>query len=562
MNEMKEELGDPRQGRKRIVLWGLCGYGKTQLAVHYISLTRKLYDSILWIDCSSWDAIHNSFSQIWRKIQGCVDDEQAPVEGVLEWLEQETNPAWIMVFDGVVNPDSSTAMNIDVRKYFPSCNHGHVLLTTRSPYLHARLGYQVIQVRGVDEDAGAQILLRCAGVEEPDTPGTFTAGDMRRIVLTWLLAVKTAKSISRKVGGVPLALEQAGCFLRCGLYSLHEFNRRFKEEFAKSTFKTPLYNCIGTYEKGHTLWTAFEKLYDAAGQQSPDSIKLLDLAVFLGPGLIPASLIMYPPGDHNKFSVLFNSLSALESPDTSCLSIINWMNSLRTRVTDFASALRTLEDSGLVNFNHKRSDSVIESFEIDEMVRSFVRLKLSCCDLRDNAAVAFLLNGQSCAGIDAQSQLEIPQEHLGRLGSVLDDLMSLMPQEMIQHPDGKYFRLCGSAAPVYARVCRLKGDYTTSKSLWVVALQYIIFSQTAGSPTNGAKLEGIDAAADTLLAVDECFLEEAWKQACKAVTSPLAARASKGDLRSRALRHDLVAGPMHLTGDNRESLEGFTGDGI
>ncbi|KAH1966288.1 hypothetical protein KXV80_004605, partial [Aspergillus fumigatus] len=377
VNEMKKELGDPRQERKGIVLWGLCGYGKTQLAVHYISVRRTLYESILWIDCSSWDTLHDSFSQIWRKIQGCVHDEQSPIESVLEWLEQETNRAWIMVLDGVETTYTLTSIDIDIRKYFPSCNHGHVLLTALSPCLHARLGYPGIQVRGVDEDAGAQILLRCAGVEEPDSP-----------------AVETAKAISRKVGGVPLVLEQAGSFLRCGLYSLHEYNRRFQDQFAKSTFKTPLYNCIGAYEKGHALWTVFERLYDAAGQRSSESINLLHLAVFLGSGLLPFSLIMYPSGDRNKYSVLFNSLSALEPADTSWLKIINWLNSLRSRETDLAKALQTLEDSGLVNFRRKRSDSMIESFEIDDMVRAFIRLKLSCHDRWDNAAVAFLLTGQ------------------------------------------------------------------------------------------------------------------------------------------------------------------------
>lgn len=188
VSEMKEELGDPKQGRKGVVLRGFCGYGKTQLAVHYISVRRTLYDSILWIDCSSQDTIHDSFSEICRKIQGCIDGEQSPIERVLEWLEQETNTAWIMVFDGVEIADVSPAMDIDIRKYFPSCNHGHVLLTTPSPYLHTRLGYPSIHVRGVDEDAGAQILLRSAGVEEPDTPSKSTASDMRCIVLTPLFS--------------------------------------------------------------------------------------------------------------------------------------------------------------------------------------------------------------------------------------------------------------------------------------------------------------------------------------------------------------------------------------
>ncbi|GIC85878.1 Pfs and NB-ARC domain protein [Aspergillus udagawae] len=357
LEQIERKLGRPERGRKGAVLWGLSGYGKTQLALHYITMHNPSYGAILWIDSSSADSVHDSFVQVLSKLGINVNEEQSAVEIVLEWLEQDLNRSWIIVFDGADGrEDPNEPDYIDLRKYIPSCDHGHVLLTTISSDLHLRLDFAGIQVNGVDEQAGSEILLRWSGSSISNSS-----------------APATAKAISRRLGGVPLALEQAGSFLSYGITSLTEYNRQFERQFVETTFETPFAKYFESYEKGRTLWTAFEMLYDALSRQRGDSVKLLHLLALQDRGQIP-------------FSAISNAVAQCdENPGSSDLT---WLLHLHSQMDDFASALRELEVSGLVKFNRKRSDTVIDSFFIHDMVRFFVRLKLSKEDIFDNAAFA------------------------------------------------------------------------------------------------------------------------------------------------------------------------------
>ncbi|KAH2125098.1 hypothetical protein KXV35_008207, partial [Aspergillus fumigatus] len=170
---------------------------------------------------------------------------------------QDLNPCWIIVFDGVDSRgDPNEPDYIDIEKYIPSCDHGHVLMTTASSDLHLRLNLAGIPVNGVDEQAGSEILLRWSGSSISDSSGA-------------------AKAISRRLGGVPLALEQAGSFLSYNIIPINEYNRQFERRFVETPFETPLCEYFESYETGRTLWTAFEILYDALSRRNSDSVKLL-----------------------------------------------------------------------------------------------------------------------------------------------------------------------------------------------------------------------------------------------------------------------------------------------
>lgn len=54
--------------------------------------------------------------------------------------------------------------DLDIRDYFPASKHGHLLLVTTSSDLHLRLAYPGIEIQGVDDQTGASILLKCAGI--------------------------------------------------------------------------------------------------------------------------------------------------------------------------------------------------------------------------------------------------------------------------------------------------------------------------------------------------------------------------------------------------------------
>jgi hypothetical protein len=174
-NEMRlmQDYFESSGSRSSLVLWGLSGSGKTQLAIHYVTAYRETYGSVLWVDSSSTAKIQASFERLAMQLPRSRQERPA-VELVTEWLEKQGS--WIMVFDGVPGGyDVDDYEDIDIRKYFPICEHGHILLVTTSSDLHIRLGFPDVQLEGLDDRTGSEILLRCAGVNAPDHAGDYTS---------------------------------------------------------------------------------------------------------------------------------------------------------------------------------------------------------------------------------------------------------------------------------------------------------------------------------------------------------------------------------------------------
>jgi hypothetical protein len=167
-----QECFESSCSRSSLVMWGLSGSGKTQLAIHYITAYRATYRSVLWVDSSSTATIHASFERLAMQLQ-YGRQERPAVELVTEWLEKQAS--WIMVFDGVPGAyDVDDREDYDIRTYFPVCEHGHILLVTTSSDLHVRLGFPNVQLHGLDDRIGSEILLRCAGINAPDDAGKYT----------------------------------------------------------------------------------------------------------------------------------------------------------------------------------------------------------------------------------------------------------------------------------------------------------------------------------------------------------------------------------------------------
>lgn len=170
LSQMKQCFGSDLC-RKTLVLWGLSGSGKTQLAIHYVTTNKQTYQSVLWIDGSSSALIHQSFENLSHHISG-YNRERPATEQVIGWLERGTNRSWMMIFDGVPGAyDVDNPENFDIRKYLPACDHGHILLVTTASDLHLRLALSEIHLEGVDNNTGSSILLRCAGIQAPEDSG-------------------------------------------------------------------------------------------------------------------------------------------------------------------------------------------------------------------------------------------------------------------------------------------------------------------------------------------------------------------------------------------------------
>ena len=65
---------------------------------------------------------------------GGSSDLDTVIREVMDWLAQPNNTGWLLIFDNVdrgysrhnLDPDA-----YDIKRYFPSADHGAVLITTR-----------------------------------------------------------------------------------------------------------------------------------------------------------------------------------------------------------------------------------------------------------------------------------------------------------------------------------------------------------------------------------------------------------------------------------------------
>ena len=152
---------------KIVVLLGMGGQGKTQLALEYcrVARTSVKFQAIFWIDASSSNTVSRGLETIAAKISGpgrAFDDIESKIAFVKETLGQWQNP-WLMVFDNYDQPSEFR----DITSYLPQGKTGAVLFTSR----HAdseRLGV-TIKVTRMAEHKGLELLLRQSKLETNET---------------------------------------------------------------------------------------------------------------------------------------------------------------------------------------------------------------------------------------------------------------------------------------------------------------------------------------------------------------------------------------------------------
>ncbi|SLM34902.1 P-loop containing nucleoside triphosphate hydrolase [Lasallia pustulata] len=157
--KIKEAFQGDGSQRTVVLLHGLGGIGKTQLAVTFVKEHRDTYSAIFWLNGKNEDTLKQSFavmanrlykehpsSALLRTAAEAKDVDQIVVL-IRQWLSAKENHRWMLVFDKIDNPKlpgNEDPQAYDVRLYFPEANQGSILITTRSSRL--KIG-KVISVR-------------------------------------------------------------------------------------------------------------------------------------------------------------------------------------------------------------------------------------------------------------------------------------------------------------------------------------------------------------------------------------------------------------------------------
>ncbi|RYP25684.1 hypothetical protein DL766_006952 [Monosporascus sp. MC13-8B] len=143
--EMRETLNSDGS-RRVVVLHGLGGIGKTQLAIAYAKRHKGSYSAMFWLNIKDENSLKQSFSMMLKRILrkhpsashlSSVDTENLDevIDAVKAWLSLPSNTRWLLIYDNYDNPklpSNKDPAALDIDNFLPESYQGSVIITTRS----------------------------------------------------------------------------------------------------------------------------------------------------------------------------------------------------------------------------------------------------------------------------------------------------------------------------------------------------------------------------------------------------------------------------------------------
>ena len=218
---------------------------------------------VFWIDGSSEERVNQTFSRI-AKHAGMEPNDRA----AKSWLALAEKP-WLLIID---NADSG---QIELDRYFPGGERGHILITTRNPMhkIHGTIGDRCFDFSHWDPRAATSLLLKAANQPLP-----------------WTEAVEEiASRITKALGYLPLALIVAGRTIMTGLCTLREYLlfyesswKRVRHRARKKSKENGSSNDVGPHTGIYASCDVMHfSLQKEKKQATKDAIELLNMFSFL-----------------------------------------------------------------------------------------------------------------------------------------------------------------------------------------------------------------------------------------------------------------------------------------
>ncbi len=262
-------VGDTAALTQSLAISGLGGIGKTQTAVEYAYRYRNEYRAVLWAKADTPETLNADLliiAMLLNLPEKDAQDQALVVPAVKRWLSEQRD--WLLILD---NADDLTL----VRDLLPPVQTGRVLLTTRAHALGRMT--QRIELDTMDRTEGAQLLLRRANLLAAGAPSTAASEADRA----------TAEALVQELGGLPLALDQAGAYIEETNCSLSQYLSLYQ------TRRASLLKRRGGLVDDHPQPVAktWSLSFERVEQANPLASELLRFCAFLYPEDIPEDLI-------------------------------------------------------------------------------------------------------------------------------------------------------------------------------------------------------------------------------------------------------------------------------
>ena len=349
------------------------GQGKSQIALEYCHRKKNTpYSAIFWVDATTEESVKGSFQAISEQIRKPADilsDIQARVDLVLRTFSS-WSVQWLLVFDNYDNPHAFS----NIEDFIPRSEFGAILVTSRhadSNTLVLGQSNHFISLQGLQKDAAILLLTHQSEAKGFD--------------------FEHAKEIVERLGCHPLAITQAGAYMRKRRVGLSEFMKYYKDQRETILKNTPLLSqyrkTLGNDEKETSLnvfttWElSFQQLQSQASANDLDA-KLLTLFAFF---------------DNTDISEeLFAEFNVIENQAPESTKLLLWLNAFTKGIScqwdsdSFAEILITLRDLSLLQGFSQEPDGFYHS-SLHPLIRDWIRLRTSKLIGQENIYMATTL---------------------------------------------------------------------------------------------------------------------------------------------------------------------------
>ncbi|KAF4634094.1 hypothetical protein G7Y89_g4015 [Cudoniella acicularis] len=298
----EEKVGQSKIFPSAVEIFGLGGIGKTQLALEFVHRYKHKFSTIIWIDSQSRGSVQKCFSRIERKLSrtritnaAATQASQLNVSGSSEsttssdsakslsmvpaklepqglpscstdivkaWLARENNDRWVMVFDGADDEHKSSW----IQEFLPNSKHGHIIITSRHRDL---LKYSTGIPLGPMAESEASRLLLNSTLGGEETP---------------------ALELVKRLECIPLAITQAGAYIKSTGMSVREYLGRFKEAKPRAWDEyASRMNLIFSTSVDDILLNSYHEVK----AKDHDALDLLVLCSFMAPESIPGVVLEF-----------------------------------------------------------------------------------------------------------------------------------------------------------------------------------------------------------------------------------------------------------------------------
>ncbi len=248
-----------RQGRPVWqVLTGLGGVGKTSLARAYAQRYQDQYELVWWVRAEDPEAVAGEFRALLDILAPqYAEHTHDPIQAVHAVLANRAGP-WLLVIDNIAEPEA-------LRGLLPAAGTGDVLVTSRAGTWPDRR--MVLPVAPLAPPHAVDLVTTLSG--DPDQA--------------------TAAVLADELGGLPLALAQAGCYVAHSALDLAGYLALYRDRRAE------------LHREGHapdypdTVATTWQLTFD---QLTPLARALLSLLAWYAPDTIPLDQLLAPDTDH------------------------------------------------------------------------------------------------------------------------------------------------------------------------------------------------------------------------------------------------------------------------